>query len=394
MLNIDPVVRVDVNVGATTASAGVFDVGAILTPSTGTANGTGGGAVLSTTHRYAEYSSAAEVLNGITNVAPLFEATTDVYLAAVKYFGVDPAPAKLVVIYYDTSNDTTETPTSAMLDAIDKGSEFYAVYYSPITNETAANIKTNIASIASALDSLNRGVEFYGVTGAVSDAVAAGGVLSDMAASGTRRAIGMYCASATDDAAGLMGASMGLARKNDSNAFALCYKSVASATAADVTQTQVVSIKNLNGNVLVQRTRARAYIENGAVASGLRFDDVLYLDRMAYDIQQTIYEMIANSPTKLPQRDQTSALFVNAIGQALDVYYNMGVLAEAAWRGAPIGEVQPGDIIDHGHSEFAIGSYDDQSVADRALHKAVPITVLLCLSGSVESIVITVDVQT
>ena len=37
-------------------------------------------------------------------------------------------------------------------------------------------------------------------------------------------------------------------------------------------------------------------------------------------------------------------------------------------------------------------SYDDQSDADRAAHKAVPIQVGLVLAGSIESIVITVNV--
>jgi len=38
-------------------------------------------------------------------------------------------------------------------------------------------------------------------------------------------------------------------------------------------------------------------------------------------------------------------------------------------------------------------SYDLQSDADRAAHKAMPVQVALTLAGSVESIVITVNVQ-
>ena len=38
-------------------------------------------------------------------------------------------------------------------------------------------------------------------------------------------------------------------------------------------------------------------------------------------------------------------------------------------------------------------SYDDQSDADRAAHKAVPVQVGLVLAGSIESIVITVNVM-
>ena len=38
-------------------------------------------------------------------------------------------------------------------------------------------------------------------------------------------------------------------------------------------------------------------------------------------------------------------------------------------------------------------SYDDQSDADRAAHKAVPVQAGLVLAGSIESIVITVNVM-
>lgn len=393
MLNIDPVVQVNVHVGTSSASAGTFDVGAILTPDTGTASGTGGGAALSTTHRFAVYSKLADVLNGVTNVAPSFANTTDTYKAAAKYFGVDPAPASLVIVYYDTSSGTEDTPTGAMLDAIDKGSDFYGVYYIPAEEASATDIKNNIVNISSALLSQNRGVEFYGATGVVSTLVGSGGLFNDVAATGSKRAIGMYCTSAIDDAAGLMGAAMGLSRQNVNSAFALCYKSVASATVNNISQSEVELIKGVNANVFVQRTKTRAFVENGATASGLRFDEVLFIDRMAYDIQNTIYDMIANNPTKYPQADSTSVLFAAAISRILDTYYNAGVLAEAAWRGAAIGTIETGNIVPHGHAEF-YDSFDTQSVADRALHKAMPITVLLCLSGSVETIVITVDVQT
>lgn len=391
MLNIDPIVKVNVNVGTSTASAGVFDVGAILTATAGTANGTGGGDALSTSHRFASYASIAEVLNGVTNSAPSFGATTDVYKAAEKYFNVDPAPASLVVIYYDTAEQTTDTPTIAMLEAINAGAEFYSVYYSPKAEETATNIRANIISIASALGTLNRGVEFYGVTGTVASAVS--GLFNDLMSTGSKRVVGMYCTTDTDDAAGLMGAAMGLSRTHENSSFALCYKSVASATVNNITQTEVDSIKSVNGNVFVKRTKTRAFVENGAVASGLRFDDVLYIDRMAHDIQVGLYELIANNPNKYPQTDSSTAVFLNTIGTILDNYTNMGVLATAQWRGIPIGKVATGDYIENGHTEFA-ESFDTQSEIDRAAHKAMPITILLCLAGSIETIVITVDVQT
>ena len=391
MLNIDPVVQINVAVEASTAQAGTFDVGAILTSTAGTANGTGDGAVLSTTHRYATYSSMNEVANGVLNGAPSFGSSTDVYSAAEKYFGVSPAPAQLVIIFYDTTEGTTETPTSAMLDAIDKGAQFYGVYYSPKSEETAANIKTNIIAVASALNSLNRGVEFYGVTGVASTISGTDSIMKALYDSKAKRAVGLACTSAIDDAAGLMGVAMGYSKIGTS--FALCYKSVDTATTNSYSQSDVDKIKAVNGNVYVARTKTRAGVENGATASGLRYDDVLFIDKMAYDIQTGIYNLIANSTQKLPQNDSTSTLFINRISNILEDYYNLGVLSTSIWRGNLFNGMEEGTVIEHGFY-IMVDSFDNQSVENRAQRKAMPITILLCLAGSVESIVINLDVQT
>ena len=49
-------------------------------------------------------------------------------------------------------------------------------------------------------------------------------------------------------------------------------------------------------------------------------------------------------------------------------------------------------MIENGFMLWA-DSYDDQPDADRAAHKAVPVQCALCLAGSIEGIVITVNVQ-
>ena len=426
MLNIDPIVKIEVNVGTSIASAGVFDVGAIIgsTPVVGKVD---------SAHRFKEYNSLAEM------ASDGFQTTSDEYKAAAKYFGVDPAPKKVVMVFcfanpyaeaYDASanyavgdqclnNDkrwscntaitggeawnadhwdevTTEneTPAAAIVDAVNGGAEFYAVYYIPGASVTNADCVNNMLGVASAFETMNRGVLFYGVTGDVDTISGPGGVMATMKSNNTKRTIGLYCTSEVSDAAGLMGAAMGLSRVHEDDVFALCYKSVASATVNDITEADVSKVKAVNGNVYVQRTKTRSFVENGATAFGTRFDDTLYVDRMTYEIQVAIYELIADSAAKLPQADSTSALFLNAIHNVLEKYYTMGALATAPWRGSAIeGKIEPGEYVEHGHAEFA-DSFTLQSEADRLLHKAMPITVLLCLSGSVESIEITVDVQT
>ncbi len=314
MLNMNPVVLVNVSVGAGSVATGVYDVGAILTSQAGT------GDSLTKTSRFAVYSSLDELATGVAGSKPAFAKTTDVYLAAEKYFGVNPAPVSVVVIFYETTQETTDSPAIAIADAIDKGTEFYGVYYCPKASETDANIKTNSAAIVTALEAANHGVLFYGVYGTVTAVTTDGALLDAMHDGGSKRAVGLYTgADGTHiyDAAGLMGAAMGLSRMHQDSAFALCYKPVASATVNNISQTEVAEIKALNGNVYVARTKTKTGIENGATASGLRFDEVLYIDRIVRDLQEGIYNIIADSDVKLPQNDSTTSLCIAEVNRIM-----------------------------------------------------------------------------
>ena len=396
MLTMDPVVSINVDISSGSQLSRDFDVGAIITSSSGSVN------PLTKTSRYAEYSSAADVLTGVGDLYPAYANGSAVYAAAEKYFGVSPSPAKLVVIYYDAASE--ETPATAMLDAIEKGADFYGVVWlNPdyADTEHESDFYTTALAIASVLDSLKKGMFFYGIVGNLSTVLDANKFPQKFFTSGIKRALGV-ASNATystvtggenNDAAAVMGTAMGLARTHTDRAFALCYKPCASAIAATYGQAEINNIKEINGNVVVSRARNRAGIENGATASGLRFDEVFFVDRIVYELQNSIYAMIADNPDKLPQTDSTTQLFKAEIFRILERYYAAGVLATAPWRGRPIGTIDTGDILEHGYTAFA-DSFDNQSDSDRAQHKAMPITILACLSGSVESIVINLSVRT
>ena len=251
----------------------------------------------------------------------------------------------------------------------------------------------NTIALASAFETLEKGVVFYGVSGSASTIAGSDSLMKSLFDAEAKRAVGMDCTTEINDAAGMMGVAMGYGFNAKKTPFALCYKSIATATANSITQTDVNTVKAVNGNVYVARTKAGAKIESGATASGLRYDEILYIDMIASEIQEGIYDAIANSLTKLPMSDATTSLFIGEIYQILERYYNIGVLADSIWRGNSVGEINPGDVVEHGYFAFA-DSFDTQSEADRNAHKAMPITVIICLTGSVESIVINLDVQT
>ena len=161
---------------------------------------------------------------------------------------------------------------------------------------------------------------------------------------------------------------------------------------SELTQSQVDAIQALNGNVYVTRGYTHTMLEKASTPSGYRYDEVLYLDMIAESLQNAAVALLAENPDKMPQTDDASAQFMNAFSAVLIGYTNRGVLATAVWRGSSVGHLNAGDYLENGFTLWA-DSYDNQSEADRAAHKAVPIQAALTLAGSLESIVITVNVR-
>ena len=189
-----------------------------------------------------------------------------------------------------------------------------------------------------------------------------------------------------------MGTAMALLTAHPTDAFSLCYKTVEGITPSDLTETQVSAIKALNGNVYILRGYTHKMLENGSVSSGARYDEVLYLDLIADELRSAAISLLAERSEKLPQTDDTSAMFMNQFSGILSTWTTRGVLATSVWRGAAAGPLTPGDVLENGFALWA-ESYDLQTDADRAAHKAMPIQAALTLAGSVESLVIAINVS-
>lgn len=370
MLSINTIARVIVNTVRTAASPASFDTGLLLVQEN----------PFSVSDRLHSYSSAAEAAAGLTEMG--FLTSSEAYKAVIKYFAVSPTPSRLLFSCYPVS----ETLSQALDAVLDRTAAFYGVM---VCDSVAAG---DYLTFAQHVESLSVPLMlFVPVTGTVASAIAANEVLDKLHGAGIKRAVPFYCA-AVSDCAAVMGTAMGLELSHKGSAFALCYKTVQGIQPSDLTQTEVDSLKALGCNVYVARGYTHLLLENGSVASGGRYDEVLYVDKIAEDLQNAAVTLLAENPDKLPQTDDSTAQFINRFSGILMGYFDRGILASALWRGADVGPVRNGEIVENGFLLWA-DSYDDQSDADRAAHKAVPVQVALTLAGSIESIVITVNVQ-
>ena len=369
MLSLNPIVEVRVNAARPAASGSAFSTGLILSAAAGN--------TVTEAQRLLTYTSAEDML---ADPAAEFTPTSPAYLAAKAYFSADPAPDRVLVSLYP-ANGTLPDALDAVLD---RTAGFYGIF--PCETGSA-----KILALARHLDTLKcRAVLFCGATGTVAQAVSDSGLLKGLFSLATPRAVSVYGSDAYDPAA-LMGTAMGLSRAAADSAFSLCYKQVPGMTPTVLTESEIASLKALNANVYIVRGVGRKLLENGTVASGLRFDEVLAMDEIAASLQEAALSLLTENSARLPQTDETSAVFINRFTAILASFTARGVLATAPWRGAPVGRLQPGDTVENGYLLWA-DSYDLQSDADRAAHRAMPVHCALCLAGSVETLVVNIDV--
>ena len=370
MLSISTIARVIINTLRSPEPTTSWDTGLLLVKD----------ASYTAEKRLRVYASAADAAAGM--IADGFSASTEAYKATQKYFAASPSPSRLLVSCYPSS----ESPSDALDAVLALRSDFYG----------AALADSYPDSVLLALHTHITGLEkpamlFLSLTGTPASVAASGSLLSQLHNAGSRRVIATY-ASALSDAAAVMGAAMGQQLAHPSSAFSLCYKAVGGMLPSLLTQTQADAIEALGGNVYVTRGYTHTLLEKGSTPSGYRYDEVLYLDMIASDLQNAAVSLLADNPDRLPQTDDASAQFMNAFSSVLIRYTDRGVLATAPWRGAAVGSIQAGDYIENGFALWA-DSYDTQSDEDRAAHRAVPIQCALILAGSLESVVITVNVR-
>ena len=370
MLSVNPIARVIVNAVRSSAAPTSFDTGLLLIKDVN----------FTDSRRLAAVDNSAAAISQLTSWG--FASSSEPYKSAVKYFAASPAPSRLLLSCYPTS----ELLEQALESVLDITASFYGVALGQ------AEVDARILGLEEYISSLDRPLMlFVPVIGTASAVVASGSLLQTLYSRQSQRTVPFFCANVSDTAA-LMGTAMGLELSHPASAFALCYKTINGVEPSALTETEATAIKALNGNVYLTRGYTHLLLEKGTVSSGARYDEMLYLDKIADDLQNAAVTLLAENPDKLPQTDDSTAQFINRFSSILMGYTDRGVLASGLWRGTPSGPLNTGDTVENGFALWA-DSYDDQPDADRAAHKAVPVQVGLVLAGSIESIVITVNVM-
>lgn len=211
-----------------------------------------------------------------------------------------------------------------------------------------------------------------------------------------RQTIGQYSTTHLDAICAIIGWAMGAMSVSTINSsFTLAYKSEVGVntenTIQEITSSQVDNIKNNYGNIYINRGNAYDIFEEGRMADGSYFDEIIYLDKYKNDMQLAIMDLLVNN-NKISQTESGMTQLKNAIKTVCDDMARVGFIAGGKWLGNDMLELKNGDTLPNGYL-IQSEPIDEQTQADRDARKAPPIYVSLKLAGAIHYVTIQVDVN-
>jgi hypothetical protein len=364
-LPLTPVADVTINLPAVAAPRASFSLGLVI----------GSSPVISTDDRVVVFGALAEILDaGFTDSDPE-------YLAAVKYFAATSSPTQ-IAIGRQFSGESMLTAVEACRAA---NSDWYIVYC-PAADD---NDHEDIAAYMEALTD-NTGIYFLQTSETPVLNNDNGNLFATLKAGGYNKTLGMYSTSAHAVAA-VMGYAMGQTSDFAGSAYTLFAKRLPTVTVDGLTTQQVNNIEGNRGNVYVNRGSFYDMFEKGQMFGGAWFDEIIYLDKLANEIQLNVADLLYQSP-KIPQTADGVGMIENVIGKACADLVGIGFIAPGTWTGGNILNLRTGDTLPTGYRVLS-QDINQQSQADRDARKSPSIFVAIKLAGAIQSVIIEIDVN-
>lgn len=367
-LSLNDIVEVTVTVGPVSSVRTSFNLGLIVGNST----------VISTTSRVKVYQKIADM------TADNWLGTEPEYLAAQKYFSQTPRPHKLAVGRWDTTVGAPETAAQAVAKCREANTEWYVC-------TVCEAEKADIIEVAEYIESAEpQSAYFYTTSDSAVLANTAGNIVETLKSNSIHRTLGQY-STTTDAVVAIMGYAMGANKQTSNSAYTLAFKKEVGVTTEHLTSSQVVAIKNLNGNVYINRGSVYNLFEDGKMADGTYFDELLNLDMLTNGIQTAVVNALTTEP-KVPQTDDGMDKLLNYITAPLEKARLIDFISPGVWTTSGILTVSTGDVLSRGYVILA-DTIANQSQEDREARKSPPIYILAKLAGAIQYVSIGVYVN-
>jgi len=378
VLPIKDIVNIIVNLSPRSAVRAGFNIAMFL--------GTSG--VIPVSQRVRTYSSTDSMLaDGFTDESPE-------YKAALLYFAQDTNPGKFAVGFWDADNETLAQAVTACRQAdwnwyllclalpavLDPGDPAADPAVPPTCEFGSEDIKAAALYVEGCMPST---AMFY-LTNDIS-------LLEEMKGLNYNRSLGIYSEISPMLSVAVAGWAMGANTGLANSAYTIANKPLKGVLVDPLDENTVKAVKGANGNYYVNRGQQFDGFEQGTMASGAWFDEIINLDMLANNIQLSVMDLL-KSARKVPQTEDGVLMIIAAFTPDLEKALRIGFLAPGIWKAPPILNLAFGDAIPGG---YVIQSepVDEQSQANRDARLAPPIYAAVKLAGAIQHVVIQIDVN-
>lgn len=377
-LPLDPVVDVVVNLSVRSAARKAFNVALLVGETT----------VISQEDRVKSYSSTTEMLSAG------FLETDRLYKAAALIFGQSKKPPKVMIgkigSISDGGTSRTETPLETFTACRAANGEWYiGVYCGTATNDQHLAVAEYFQTATP--ESL------YAYTTSDADVLTTSStsIFATMKSKNYSRSIGQYSTKHPDAICAIVGWAMGAMTGTLNSAFTLAYKTeigVETENASSAFPTnQLDNVKSNNGNIFINRGTYYDIFEEGTMANGTWFDEMIFLDKYKNDMQLSIMDLLYTS-NKVSQTEAGMTQLIDAINSVCMTMNQVGFVRAGRWNANDVLKLKRGDVLPNGYY-IQSGSINDQAQADREARKAPPIYISLKLAGAIQHVTIQADVN-
>lgn len=375
-LDLKNIIELNVSLAAKSASRKGFNVGLILGSST----------VIGTDERVRLYTSADALLQDG------FRDDSLEYEAALLYFSQKPQPKRLAVGRFDVSEDKTRLAAIKACRA--KNSEWYCF----VELGASEGDQKDAAMWAEAAQPSCLHLYTTHDDKVLTSTTGENAIFNYLKSKKYSRSLGIYCGDEdVESAVAAMGYAMGANNGLAGSAFTLAYKSLVGVDTDDLTENQVDYVcgnrytTGCNGNVYVTRLEQYDILQQGYMADGTPFDEMLNLDMLCNDIELNIMDRLYQAK-KIPGTEAGVESLKNVIAVACRKHVKTGFIAPGKWNGETVLDLNEGDYLPDGYL-IQSEPIDEQAQADRDKRICPPIYVSIKLAGALEFITVGVYVN-
>ncbi|MDF0501626.1 DUF3383 domain-containing protein [Burkholderia cenocepacia] len=235
----------------------------------------------------------------------------------------------------------------------------------------------------------------YGITTQnpqVLDSTVSTDIASKLQALKLKYTILQYSSSTPYAVSSLLGRLLTVNFDGNNTTITLMFKQEPSVAAEQLTSTQANTLQAKNCNVFVNYSNDTSIIQYGVTPSGIYVDSVYNAIWFRNRIETDVYNLLYQSPTKIPQTDGGNAQIAATIAAACEAGVNNGYLAPGVWNSAGFGALNQGDTLAKGYYVYqpAIAT---QSQADREARKSVVFQVAGKEAGAIHGADILVNIN-